>query len=499
MKYLNYLVLLIAFNSTAQQVDLTWAEKIKTKGNAFVLGGNENFYYTGHVNNDDYLVCRKYNTSMEVVKEQVVPFELDEKRYSYKNSIFLKNKIVHIIKEHKRKEDKDVLYASFTDLDLKNNDKSLILDETGEDERTSFFGSNYISPDSTKILIFHEKNGRKKDPSRLSFKVYKSDFSDVLLDKLVEIPIKDRNFSTKSISVDNLGNVYVLANVFREKKERVKGQSADYYKLIVFDKTTGAPKEFDFDFENQSITSIDIIPSKNNTFICTGFLGDIEQGFLSKRVSNISDEMFSAILDCNNLTLSSTFKLKVEGLYPDKVRKTQDFVPYKVKDIFPKPDGGYVVVAEQYKLIVTTTSSANGMTHTTYRYYYCDIACMQVDKNGKLESITKVPKYQLNASNPSIISTHLDGKTYIIYEDLAKNLEAETDKETKKSSKSWLSSDSKNALFLLTIDASGKPKKDIIYDYKESKIRPKIRASVLINPSTIIVNANDQIGKLKFK
>lgn len=499
MKYLSFLVLLITLGVNAQQVDLTWAEKIKTKGNAFVLGGNKGNYYTGHINSDDQLVCRRYNEKMELVKEEVVPIEIDDKKYIHKGSLFLKDKIVHIIKEHKRKEDKYIVYACFNDLNLKYSDKTILLDEENDDYSNYSLGSHYVSPDSTKVLIFHERTGKRKEPSTLSLKVYKSDFSDLLLDKIVEVPIKDKNFSTENISVDNLGNVYVLAKIIRERKERVKGQSSDYYKLIVFDKTTGSPKEFDFDFENQSITSIDIIPSKNNTLICTGFLGDVEEGFFSKKVSNVSDEMFSAVLDCNTQTLSSTFKLQVEGLYPEKVRKSQDFVPYKVRDIFPKPDGGYVVVAEQYKLVITTTYSTNGGTRTTYTYYYCDIACLQVDKNGKLESITKVPKYQLNAGNPSITSTFINGNTYIVYEDLAKNLEAENDKDTKRSSKGFFSSDSKNALFLLTIDSQGKPKKEIIYDYKESKIRPRITASRWINSSTIIINANDQIGKLDFK
>lgn len=500
MKYFNFLVLLLTIAANAQQIDLKWAEKIKTKGQVSVLGGQNGFYYTGHLDKDDHFVCRKYGNKMELLKEQVIPFELDEKRFYFVKSFFIKNKIVNIIKEHKRKEDKDVLFASFTDLDLKNNDKTLVLDETAEGENSNSFGSNYISPDSTKVLIFHEKSGRKKEPSTLSLKVYNAEFSSVLLDKVVEIPIKNKNFSTESISVDNLGNVYILAKIYRENKERSKGQSNSFYKLIVFDKVTGSPKEFDFDFENQSIGSIDIIPSKNNTLICTGFLSDVEDGFLSKRVSAVSDEMFSAVLDCNTKTLSSTFKLKVDGLYPEKVRKSQDFVPYLVKEIFPKPNGGYVVVAEQYKLVVRTTYSPQGGTHTTYYYYFCDIACLHVDKAGKLESITKIPKYQLNAKNPSIISTYLDGKTYIVYEDLEKNLEAANDKETKRSTRPGMfSSDSKNALFLLTIAEDGTPKKEIIYDYKESKLRPRILSSRLINPSTIILNADDQIGKLTFE
>lgn len=498
MKKLYFLLLFITISANAQQIDLTWAEKIKTRGQVMVLGGQKGTYFTGHLDKDDHLVCRKYNDKMQMMQEEIVPFELDQKRFTYYNSIFIKNKITHVISERIRKEDKDILFASFTDLNLKNNDKTIVLDETLEDEKTVGFGKTYVSPDSTKVLIYRERKGRKKEPSTLVFKVFAGDFTKVLLDKVVEIPIKNMNFSTESISVDNLGNVYVLAKIIRENKERQKGQSSFYFKLVVFDKINATPKEFDFDFENQEVGSIDIIPSKNNTLICTGFLRGIEEGFFSKKVSAVSDEMFSAILDCSTLNLSSTFKLKVEGLYPEKIRKSEDFVPYLVRNIFPKPDGGYVVVAEQYKLVIYTTYSQQGGTRTSYNYYYCDIACLHIDKSGKLESITKIPKYQLNASNPSIISTYVNGNTYIVYEDLAKNLTAENDKETKKSSKGFFTSDSRNALFVLTIAPNGAPTKEIIYDYKESKLRPRIFSSRLINPSTIILNADDQIGKLQF-
>lgn len=488
------MLLFISVYSSAQQVDLRWAEKIKTKKEIFVLGGTKNEYFTGHIDKDDRLVCRKYDKSMQMVKEQVVPFELDEKRYSYRKSFFINNKIVHLISENKRKEDKNVLYASFTDLNLKNSDKTLILDEA-DDDKSSLFGSNFISPDSTKILIFHEKIGKKKEPSTLSLKVYNSDFSDIIFDKLVQIPIKDKDFSTESISVDNLGNVYVLAKVLRNGKERGKGQSAYFYKLIVFERTTGSPKEFDFDFQDQAIGSIDIIPGKDNTLICTGFLSDIEDGFLSKKISRVSDELFTAIFDCNTLGLKSNFRTKTEGLYPEKA-KSKDKIPYRIRDIFYKDNGGYVVVAEQYQLIITTHTTQYG-TRTTYTYYYCDIACLHTDKEGKLESVTKVPKMQVNAGNPSIKSTFLNGKTYIVYEDLTKNLNATSDKETKRSSSSMFSSDSKNALFLLTVLPDGTPKKEILFDYKELKIKPSILQSRVIGPDMILLKANDQLGKIE--
>lgn len=130
------------------------------------------------------------------------------------------------------------------------------------------------------------------------------------------------------------------------------------------------------------------------------------------------------------------------------------------------------------KFVVVTHSGPNGLTRTSYYYYFCDIAVINISNKSEVESVSKMPKYQLNAENPSILSTYYNGNTYIVYEDLEKNVNAEDDKQTKKSSKTMFSSSSKNALFLMTVAPDGNMKKEVIYSYKESKIRPKMRSSM---------------------
>ncbi len=428
MKYLKLLLILSTLNAYSQDITLTWAEKIKTKGNVFILGGKDGKYYTGHRDGDNHLVCRTYDSKLSLKNEKTIDFNLDDKKYGYLGTYFVKDKIVHFVTENRRKEDKNFLYGTVTDLNLVTDKKNYILDEADEDALR--FGARSISPDSTKIVVYNEVVGKKKEPSTLNFKVYNTAFTEVLLDKSAQLPIKAKNFDTEEIRVDNNGNVYVLARIYKEKKEQEKDHSKFYYKLIVFPKdNAGNPKEFDFDYGNKDIESIDLIAGENNTLICTGFLKVLGKGFFSSNKKTlISDELFSVIIDCNALTMQSSKKIELEGLYPEKPRSSEDYVPYKVRDIFFKKDGGYVVVAEQYKLVVIHTK--NG---TRYIYYFCDIATIHINKKSEVESVSKMPKYQKNAGNPSIVSTYKDGKTYIIYEDLEKNLTAENDKETKRS------------------------------------------------------------------
>lgn len=486
---------LLCFISKAQEVELKWAEKIKTKQYVSILGGKQELYFTKHRNNEDAMVCRIYDKNLKLIKEKIVDFNLEEKKYLYKGSYFLGANIIHLIQDHNRKEDKFSLYGITTDFNLNTNKQVLILDE-GSDKDDDF-GSTAISPDSTKIVVYHQLKGKKNEPSRLSMKVYDSNLSKKLLDKVVEVPVKGKKFSFHSVTVDNFGNVFILAQILKEKSEREnKKESYYYYKGISYG-VNNVIKEFEFDYPDRDIESIKVIPGENNTLICTGFLKILNSGFFGKGLkAKISDEIFTVIIDCNTLTLKSSNKLELEGLYPEKPKKASDYVPYEVKNIFYKNDGGYVIVAEQYKLDIFVMTTQNGGTSTQYKFYYCDIACINVDKNNQVTSVSKMPKYQLNADNPSIIATYYNGKTYIVYEDLEKNAEAENDKETKRSSGK---SRSKNALFLMTVADSGEMQKQVIYSYKDAKIIPRILTSHVMDKNHIMLNADDQLGVLSIK
>lgn len=487
-----FIILLLGFQCiNAQEITLKWSEKIETKSDVTILGGKKGFYYTTYVNKKDELIGRTYDKNLSLKNEKIIEFNLEDKKYLYQGAFFLNTGILHFINENRRKEDKTFLYSGFTDFNLKTVDKLNVVDETDDKDKSINFGLRSISPDSTKVLIYHENVGKRKEPNILVYKVYNSAITNVINEGLVSLPIKSKNYQTEGVRVDNIGNVYVLAKIVKEKSERVKGHSEYYFKLIVFDKKKEV-KEFDFDYPENDISYMDMIAGKNNTFFCTGFLTNLKGG--KKKL--ISDEMFFAALDCNTLKLGESKMIKVDGLYPDEIKKNQDFVPYKIREIYQKKDGGFSIVAEQYKLEVHTTTSQYG-TQTYYVYFYCDIACIQLDNKIAVKSVTRIPKYQKNAGNPSIISTFKNDKTYIVYEDLTSNLEAENDAKTKRSTKSIFSSDSKNSLFMLTINSNGEPKKEIIYNYKESEIKPSILKSIEINPGELILNAKNQIGLLK--
>ena len=414
------------------------------------------------------------------------------KRQIYKGAYFTNNKLTHFILDTKRKEKTTFIYAIESDENLNVSGENKIVDEEFSKIANSM-GTRNISPDSTKVLIYHNRVSRK-NPQQLVYKVYDSKFTKVINQGAAVLPIKNKDFSTEKVFVDNFGNVYVNTRITKAKKDRGRNQSNYYYKLIVFD-TSGNTKEFDFDYPNSEISYIDFIPTKNNTLFCSGFLND---SGVSYKKSNISDSMFFSELNCKTLTIEESKKIDVKGLYPEKSKK-EDIVPYKIREIYEKSDGGYSIVAEQYKLTISVYTNANGGTSYKYKYYYCDVACIQTDKNLNVLSVSKIPKYQLNASNPSIVTTFKNDKTYIVYEDLTRNLNSSGDDDLKRSSKKAFKSSNSNSLFLLTVNSNGETKKEIIYNYKNSRIRNYILGSHSSKDGEIILSAYNRIGVLNFK
>uniref|UniRef100_UPI00404B6ADD hypothetical protein n=1 Tax=Flavobacterium sp. TaxID=239 RepID=UPI00404B6ADD len=494
MKKILFILLFFGYYSHAQDVELIWSEEIPTKARSLtILGSNGSQFYTTHVDNDDQLKGRIFDRFMKLSNEKPINFNFDDDdKYNYDGAYFLNNSILHFILLQKSKKE-SYFFGASTDFQLNTSENVKVLSEV-QDQKVEKFGLRSISPDSTKVLTYYELKTKKKEPSILIYKVFDAQLKEVLNEGAASLPIKSKNYYTEEIRVDNFGNVFVMAVVTKEKKEREKGMSNYFYKLIVFakDKTV---KEFDFEYPDNDISYVDIIAGENNTFFCTGFLNEISRG----KKALVSNKMFFTAIDCNTLTLTDSKLLEVPGLYPDKIRKTEDYVPYKIRNIFKKKDGGYAIVAEQYKLVISSYTTSNGVIHTSYYYYYCDFVCVHVDSKYDVTSVTRIPKYQLNAENPSIISTFFNDQVYIVYEDEAKNLTANSDKELKRSSSTVFSSSKNNSLFLVRIDANGEMEKNIIYDYKDTKIKPNIQRSKEVKPGQILLNAFNRLGLLTIR
>lgn len=87
--------------------------------------------------------------------------------------------------------------------------------------------------------------------------------------------------------------------------------------MILFNKEEEA-KEFDFQYPSKDIESINIIPGKNTTLICTRFSKILNETIFGQgQKTLIPDEMLRLSSIVHLLTVTSATNHALEGLYPE--------------------------------------------------------------------------------------------------------------------------------------------------------------------------------------
>ena len=489
-KLLIIFLVLQSSHTFSQKTTIKWSERDTKKSELNILGGKNNRYYGYYINRDNELIGSIFNAEMKEISEAKINFNLKEKKYSYLGAYFLKDNITHFIHDNVRKEKKNLHLAAKTDFNLSTPENTLIIDETSvKKSNIKEFGLRNISPDSTKIIVFKEVLDNKRKKNKLSFTVY-SNSLDQIINRAIATPnVKSKDYETESVHVDNTGNVYIFSKIERTGKNKKKGYSNLLYKLNVYT-IDGKNKQFDFDFKEKDINDI-YFHIGENRLLCTGFLKDLK----GKR-SDISDELFLISFDKESIEMKDSKILKLKDAYPEKL-KVKHKTPYLIRKIYEKSDGGFSIVAEQHKIVLVRTKYG-----VTANYFYCDIICTNINNKLEINKINRIPKYQLNTINPSIKTTFKDDNTYIIYEDQTANIDTSSnnEKKLKKSKASKLSNRKNHSLFMITAYGNGDYKKEILYKYKDFKIKPTILKAVDLENGKIILSGNkNQLGILNIE
>jgi len=494
MKYLKLIFLLLCIQSFSQNVSLRWSDKMKTNGSEVIVGGKNGNYYTRNTTKDNNLVFKTFDEKAVLKKEVDANFKLADIEYQYIKNYFLGKDIIHLLSEHKRKKKTFSIYASKTNKDFVPIEETMVLSEVNYKEMVKY--GVRISPDSTKIVVWTELQGKKKSkPNSIQYKIFDAKLKNVLNEKTVVLPHNAEDMEVYNCHLDDYQNFYVNSEVTKPKKEQKKEESETYTNVIVYGKNDEV-KNIVYEYKNKMIDSFYLNITKDNTLICTGFLSPIIKGFLkSKKRELVSDELFIVKNDCKTFAEKQNKVISVSALYPDKVSKVSEYVPFKVREVHELKDGSVSIVAEQYKAVYHSGYQGNGY----YVYFYCDIAVINLDNKSEVKGMVKIPKFQKDVKNPSLLTTTYKGKTYVVYEDETKNDNVNTDKDIKKSTTSIFSRDTNNSLFLVTVNAKGEMKKEIIYSYDKSDIRSDFNKCVVIKDGEIMLNANDYIGILKIK
>ncbi len=322
-------------------------------------------------------------------------------------------------------------------------------DESFVDDNNISFGSYKmdISKNEKAVLFTYrlrpEKRNDKLNNDVIGMHVYDADMNKIWGDEM-RMPYTEAKMDNLSFIVSDDAKVYILSKVYegessREKRDR---KIPNYHlELLIYEKGKTTP---------------DIVQIKlNNLVPKSAYLFETEKGeillggFYAKSLIKPTDGAFVLQLDKAAKTTSilngGLFEIPTSLIMANTTGREARQLERKerkddegdigvdnlvIRSIYVIDDGTIMLTAEQYRVIVRTTtySTGNGgtSTRTTYDTYADDIYVISATPDGK-SWVRKIPKAQHSNdySGPELSYNSIFAKNnlYIFYTDNKKNLE----------------------------------------------------------------------------
>lgn len=482
----------------AQNVDIKWGpEQLDKKQDLLsIVGTLDNQLYVLKENSKGkalVLYLEQYNlANMQVVatKELEIPMAGD-KRLAYYTDQILDNQI-HILFNYVDKEaDKNLMLLAR--YDMKGNKLGKVFEIMSVEHKTVFKSGEMLytqSPDSILHLFYRNDIYKKNEPETFSFKVVFKDFENVVMAKSVQLPFRDKEVELADISVDQSGNVYVLAKIEKSKEEKARKEFPYYYKILSFRIPNGELKEYDIDLEDKYIADVSMRINEKGYLLCTGL-------FNERKTPEVTDGFFMVTIDADKNKIVNKTVSKVGDMYEHVVKKsgkevTKGRMDYVFRDMIALKDGRTLVTAEQYDWYVIErqqrTSTGLYITYREYHYLYNDVMFFMLKADGTVEWTKRLEKNQHTVNDngfySSFTTTYKDGKIYVIWNDNAKNIDLPE-------SSLPMMNPKKSTATLAILDEKGYTR-HVLFKNKELEtyLRPKF--SLLVNDGSLVLVAENR-------
>lgn len=468
MYRIGFILLLMYNEASSQHVSFKWSEKVSSKGIINNCGTSASHFFTSQMQDTRTVLFRRYDSSLQLKKADTLV--LPNKNQQYITSFTAEARLVHIIAQKEKKNQINILLIKNSFDESLQNTASVVA-ELKDGYKGNVFA--YYSEDRSRLLITNFNFEAATATIKREFIVINTASGTVQFSGTVSI-----QGANEQIGVANNGMVWLSAIQIYSWKNRLVEKPKTLQKII-FIAPGNRYSEFNIQFDTKYTPGVDFVQGEGSELYVTGFAYDNDS-----KASRLSDcELFIYKVDSEKGMVADSAFTSFTGLYPGMRLKEDDRLPYTVKHIYKRTDGAYTLLAEQYQLIT-------GQYSATQKYH--DIACIQLNKDFKFESVTRIPKLQSAADNPSFISTLWRDSIYLVYSDHKENLHAEADNLNYPSGKQ-----TRNALFLVTIDKKGQVRKEVIYDYSSGMPVPQILSGFMLNSHTMIFPAEGQIGTLR--
>lgn len=474
----SYFFIFFVFSAEAQHFDVTWGETAKAGSFGLAVQVNSGHYLMikyEKVIRAGHPILVLVDGEMRPVKETTL--EMTETVSSIP-ALRKFGEVVYLTYEVSDKKETSVYAVRINQQTLMQEGKivlgTFLSDDFGRQPDFIF----KVSPDSSKVLMFVEGLGLKKENKQVYIGVFDNHLKRIW-SRYAELPMGGRMVSIDGQDVTNAGKVFISVKHYEKeihvglmKNEDYKGdyKTPPYeYKLFLYAKE-GAVKQFSFDMQNHFIAGTRLVFNVNGTVTVAGLYKKNPNGNITGAFYNSFDSTATMISKNQMLTFPNELLEMVDkdGQGKSKGSDPGVYSYLRIKDIIPRRNGTVDLISEVHMVNLTTQTNPKDFFYMKeYRnYIYGDIIILNLQKEGGAH-FTRIPKRQEGYQTDWSLGYYpisYDDKLILLYNDDADNITRDLSKAPE-----HFASAKKGVLAAGMIDEKGNLTRKAVYSFREDK------------------------------
>lgn len=522
------MALAVATNLPAQKVTINWSEESKKEMEfrSFVNGSGSDmiklcFDVKKRVFGRDLYspVLTRFNDKLSQQTEKTI--ETNQDALSFNDLLSIKGKLFLFSSRYNKDSRSTSYYCQPLNIQTLDPDGSPIDMGTFEAVKRSNQSSvGYgFSKDSTKILMFGNNAYRKNENEMYYIKVL-DDNMQVLWNKTISLPYKDKYVSVEDELVTNEGKVGVLIKHYDQEvtKEAIRkdGEKVPSYKtkLLVYDKDNANPSEYVLEIGNKFVHTLQLADDNISNLLLFGLYKEKNNGYITGFFTVIFDKQTNTVTtrNLNQFPQSLVEQIKIDKQGSDKESDPGLSKVFRLSDVVERENGSKDFILEYSSEVYVPSRSTyvNGVWQKTtpdyWLYNYGDIIDINLKTDGKFV-IARIPKLQTSTdiryfSNFKALS--YKNKLLVFYNDDDDNIDRDIEKKPDP-----LHKFNKSVFVMGVIGENGEVSREILFRNKDNKLTTATRECMRIDKnriglyaqklSGIFSSAKDMVGIMEIK
>lgn len=424
-------LLLLANTLHAQDVKLELSSEIRIEDSKVLTGhlhSNSSGHYVGFLErpslfsfgNSVYLT--KYDRKFKEVFSR--EYQVADRNVFSLGMQYFKGKLIWIQYKRDNRNDELIYYAVPIDLNGKAGKAKAIAKFKYKNSRDLPDVTWKVNQDTSRLLFIAEMDrNRSREDYSAYFAVIDTDLNKVW-DNKVKFPESERQVEATSFELGAKDQLYFAAKIFDTnassgawRKSFVR--MAEYSVNIV--KVTGEGYDkYELDLKDRFIKGIKIVRNPFGSDIaCAAMIGDSRSGPIQgvsylKLDSETGDVLYAKK---RNFTRKELESFGTQNTSRDRRSGDEGLDDeFIFRDVIYKKDGSYTMLAEEYRVEVRTSTTANGVSNTSTSFRNNHIITANFDAEGEVESIRMIPKkYSASKSGTPFANDALEEKTHYMF------------------------------------------------------------------------------------